>query len=154
MILTKTPNLIGGQIVHFCLTPYSVLFCYLVGGKALYDRNSAFLSIITKMTLYIPLPKYLPTPPLSQLIKITGGYHAGRQCNYSDAKQRREHTYEATDVGNGAHISIANCGKRYGGPIQSIEKGTKCLLTGIWIYVWFDIEQYKCRNKDVQQSQH
>ena len=131
-----------------------MLFYYLLGGKALYDRNSAFLSIITKMTLYIPLPKYLPAPPLSQLIKITGGYHARRQRDYGDAKQRREHTYEATDVGNGAHVAIAYRSERHGCPIQGIEKGMEGLLTGIRIYVRLDIEQYERRREDVKQCQH
>ena len=40
-------------------------------------------------------------PPLPQLIEITGGYNAGRQRDYGDAKQRGEHAYEAADVGNG-----------------------------------------------------
>ena len=93
-------------------------------------------------------------PPLPQLIKITGSYHARRQCNYGDAKQRGEHAYEAAHVGNGAHVAIAHRSERHGCPIQGIEKGMEGLLTGIRIHVRLNIEQYECRREDVKQSQH
>ena len=93
-------------------------------------------------------------PPLPQLIKITGSYHARRQRDYGDAKQRGEHAYEAAHVGNGAHIAIAHRSERHGCPIQGIEKGMEGLLTGIRIHVRLNIEQYECRREDVKQSQH
>lgn len=100
------------------------------------------------------LKKHLPAPPLPQFIEITGGYNARRQCDYGDAKQGGEHAYEAADVGNGAHVAIADGGERYGCPIQGIEKGMERMLMGIWIYVRLDIEQYECRYKDVNQCQY
>ena len=49
-------------------------------------RYSAILLNITKMAFI--LLNACPSPSLPQLIKITGGYNAGRQRDYGDAKQR------------------------------------------------------------------
>ena len=93
-------------------------------------------------------------PPLSQFIEITGGYNAGRQCDYGGAKQRGEHTNETTDIGDRAHIAITYRGKCHGCPIQGIKERTEGRLTCIWVYVGFDIEQYECRHEDIEQSQY
>ena len=44
-----------------------------------------FLFIFYYLVFFISIPI---TPPLPQFIEITGGYNAGRQRDYGDAKQR------------------------------------------------------------------
>ena len=124
----------------------------------MYNRYSAFLLIITEVTFILPtsasLITYLTYLLLSQLIKITGGDNTRGQSNNSYTEQRRKHTYETTDIGDRAHIAITYRGKYHGCPIQGIKERTEGRLTCIWVYVGFDIEQYECRHKDIEQGQN
>ena len=85
-----------------------------------------FFSSSWRWIFILPIPhlRGLPISLPSQFIKIAGCCYTRRQCNYSYTKQGREHTDKSTHIGGGAHISIANSGKRYGGPLQSIERCT------------------------------